>query len=104
MVQEKLAKAGDTPVNNWHNVNHDLVVGELQTNEEAGLTSAEAQARLSTYGRNVLERKSAETPLQLLWRQINSPLIWVLIASSVVAMPTRSTESRTASSFWRSSS
>jgi magnesium-transporting ATPase (P-type) len=86
MVQDKLANTGNSPDHSWHNVDHALVVNGLQTNEEAGLTTDEAQRRLAQYGRNVLERKSAETPFQLLWRQINSPLIWVLIASSAVAM------------------
>ncbi len=33
-----------------------------------------------------MAKKKGETALQLLWRQINSPLIWVLIASAGVAI------------------
>ena len=52
----------------------------------AGLSSAEAGRRLKQYGPNVLPRGEPEGPLDLLWRQINNPLIWVLIASCAVAM------------------
>lgn len=53
---------------------------------EGGLTPAEAAARLARHGPNVLPRAKSDGALVLLWRQINSPLIWVLIASGAVAM------------------
>lgn len=53
---------------------------------ERGLTAAEAARRLAEHGPNVLPRAKSDGALVLLWRQINSPLIWVLIASGVVAM------------------
>jgi Ca2+-transporting ATPase len=52
----------------------------------AGLSSAEATSRLEQYGPNVLPRARRDGPLDLLWRQINNPLIWVLIGSGAVAM------------------
>ena len=52
----------------------------------AGLSSAEAAARLAHRGANVLPRARGDTLLDLVWRQINSPLIWVLIASGAIAM------------------
>jgi len=52
----------------------------------AGLTSAEARRRLHEHGPNVLQRISADGPLRILWRQIDNPLIWVLLASAAVAI------------------
>ncbi|MBN1606504.1 MAG: HAD-IC family P-type ATPase [Polyangiaceae bacterium] len=51
-----------------------------------GLSGEEAARRLAEVGPNLLKRKSRESPFTLLFRQINDPLIWVLIASSVLAI------------------
>jgi len=62
------------------------VIGKLGTNLETGLSTDDANARLAQYGANVLPKAKGDTAWTLLWRQINSPLIWVLIASGFVAM------------------
>lgn len=51
-----------------------------------GLNADEVQERLLKYGTNELIHQNKDGVLKVLWRQINNPLIWVLIASSVVAM------------------
>lgn len=51
-----------------------------------GLTETEARDRLAQFGPNVLPRASKDGPLQVLFRQINSPLVWVLIAAGVLAI------------------
>ncbi|HWN67449.1 MAG TPA: HAD-IC family P-type ATPase, partial [Haliangium sp.] len=56
------------------------------SSSEAGLSSAEAKNRLAQYGPNALPRPKGDGALKLLLRQINNPLIWVLLASSVIAM------------------
>jgi magnesium-transporting ATPase (P-type) len=53
---------------------------------QSGLLSTEAAARLASYGPNVLPRAGREGPLKLIWRQIKSPLIYVLIASAAIAI------------------
>lgn len=70
----------------WHDKPAQSVLTELGTGPEAGLTTAEAEARLAKYGPNVLPKSGGDSPLVLLWRQINNPLIWVLIGSAVLAM------------------
>ena len=62
------------------------VIGKLRTRLETGLTTDDANARLARYGPNLLPKAKGDTAWTLLWRQINSPLIWVLIASGFVAM------------------
>ncbi|NMO20889.1 HAD-IC family P-type ATPase [Pyxidicoccus fallax] len=69
----------------WHALPPEAVLSRVGSREE-GLRAEEADERLSRYGPNVLKREKAEGPLKLLWRQINSPLIWVLIASAVLAI------------------
>ena len=51
-----------------------------------GLTSEEVAARLGRYGPNLIQRKAGDGPLVLLARQINGPLVWVLIAAAAVAI------------------
>ncbi|MBK9121348.1 MAG: HAD-IC family P-type ATPase [Phycisphaerales bacterium] len=75
-------RPGDVP---WHAWDGRDVLAALDANED-GLTVAEAGARLSRHGPNVLPRAKPDGPLTLLWRQINNPLIWVLIASGAVAV------------------
>ncbi|HSV72213.1 MAG TPA: HAD-IC family P-type ATPase [Chthonomonadales bacterium] len=53
---------------------------------ERGLSDEEATRRRAEFGLNVIERRSGDSPLRVLWRQIDNPLIWVLIASSAIAI------------------
>ena len=61
------------------------VVRALGTSAEGGLDRAEAERRLGEFGPNVLERASGEGVWRILWRQVNTPLIWVLLASAALA-------------------
>ncbi|WP_281256686.1 cation-transporting P-type ATPase [Melittangium boletus] len=47
-----------------------------------GLSESEARVRLERHGPNVLQRVSDEGPLKLLWRQVNNPFIWGLLAAA----------------------
>ncbi len=69
----------------WHAQTHDEVLQKLGSSAE-GLATNQVERLRAEHGPNVLPRKQADGPLQLLWRQINNPLIWVLIASSGVAI------------------
>jgi len=69
----------------WFALDADSVLRELDSSP-GGLSTAEAASRLARKGANVLPRASGDTVLDLLWRQINNPLIWVLIASGAIAM------------------
>lgn len=73
------------PAGAFHARSVDQVLDALESDRD-GLSSAEAAARLARHGLNVLPRAKRETPLGLLWRQINNPLIWVLVGAGVVAI------------------
>ena len=51
----------------------------------AGLSSAEAQRRLTVFGPNEIRREQTTTPLTLLARQFASPVIWLLLGASVLS-------------------
>ncbi len=73
------------PERSWHAVETDEIIA-LSGSVQDGLTSEEAARRQQQFGPNVLQRAAKEGPLILLWRQINNPLIWVLIGSSALAV------------------
>ena len=51
-----------------------------------GLPAAEAARRLLENGPNLLPKGDSESPFALLWRQVNNPLVWVLVGSSGLAL------------------
>lgn len=50
----------------------------------AGLSSAEAQRRLTEFGLNEIRRETTTTPMTLLAGQFASPVIWQMLAASVL--------------------
>ncbi len=57
---------------------------ELETSEQ-GLSSSEAKARLDKYGYNKIESKKRISPFVLFLQQFNNPVIWILIAASLIS-------------------
>ena len=68
----------------WHSIDYKEVMNSFESSID-GLKSEEVKKRLLKYGPNQLIRKNKDGVLKLLWRQINNPLIWVLIGSSTIA-------------------
>lgn len=50
-----------------------------------GLSSAEAQRRLTEFGSNEIHREQATNALRLLVRQFASPVIWLLFVATVLS-------------------
>lgn len=69
----------------WHALEPEAVLGELAS-AESGLSDAEARARLERYGPNVLPKNSGPGVLELLWRQLNNPLIYVLLGATALSL------------------
>ena len=68
----------------WHAAEYDQILVEMESSPH-GLISYEAKNRLKEFGANQIKRKRKDGPFKLVWRQINNPLIWVLIGSSTLA-------------------
>ncbi|HJE10942.1 MAG TPA: cation-transporting P-type ATPase [Corynebacterium glutamicum] len=66
-----------------HALSSDEVLENLGV-QDTGLTSAEATQRLEANGRNELPQTPPETVWQRLFRQVNDPMIYVLIAAAVL--------------------
>lgn len=69
----------------WHALSPADVLQRLGS-RESGLDAAEAEARLRRYGPNEVPGDRGDGVLRLLWRQINSPLIWVLLGAACLAV------------------
>jgi len=69
----------------WHALASEAVLERVQSTPE-GLSEEESQQRLARHGPNVLHRESQNGPLRVLFRQINNPLIWVLLGAGALAI------------------
>ncbi|WP_310600866.1 HAD-IC family P-type ATPase [Desulfobulbus sp.] len=83
--QNGLSSASNPASKAWHTMDAATVLQALASGE-AGLSVDQAGERLRLHGPNQIKRKPKDSVLQLLWRQINNPLIWVLLASAGLAM------------------
>ena len=70
---------------NWHAKSYTDVIQSVESSEK-GISSEEAKKRFQKYGPNQIKRRRKDGPLTVLWRQINNPLIWVLIGASGLAV------------------
>ncbi|MBS7656555.1 HAD-IC family P-type ATPase [Candidatus Bathyarchaeota archaeon] len=70
--------------NVWHAYKVEKVFEILETSER-GLTTSEAEERISKYGSNELEEEKKLSKLNMLVDQLKSPLVGVLIAAAFIS-------------------
>ena len=68
----------------YYNKSPEESLHELNTNIE-GLSDAEVDRRRTLYGLNELQQKKKISALKILLAQFNSPLVWILIAATVIS-------------------
>lgn len=64
----------------------DTVIREVKSSMHSGLDSGEASRRLNENGLNQMPRGKQESPLSIFLRQFKNPLIYVLLASTLLAL------------------
>jgi Ca2+-transporting ATPase len=69
----------------WHEQDIDAVATRLATDLESGLSTAEAGRRLRDVGPNELHERAGRTVGQILWEQVSSILIAILIIAAGLA-------------------
>src|SRR5690606_5286901 len=79
---ERPGHAGDVA---WHALPAAEVAARLGTGDR-GLTAAEVAARQRTYGPNRLEEEPPPSVVALLFRQVRSPLIYILLVALAVTL------------------
>ncbi len=70
----------------WHALSADEVLNQLETTTVKGLTSAEVEKRQQVHGLNQLREKPRATFLQLVFAQLKSFVIVLLIVASIISM------------------
>ena len=77
----------DEPANiPWHTKSADEVVREQGSDARAGLSAAEAAARLARYGPNIITAKKGRPWWVRLLLQFHAPLVYILIAAGAVTL------------------
>ncbi|NPV77091.1 MAG: HAD-IC family P-type ATPase [Anaerolineae bacterium] len=71
----------------WHAIPDDKVFNKLQTSL-SGLSQEQVEERQLEFGRNILPERKPPTLLDIILHQFKSPLIYILIAASVIALLT----------------
>ncbi len=65
----------------WHSLDVEEALKELSTNEK-GLSTAEAQNRLATYGPNELKKEKGKSPIKLFLGQFANVLMVILLVAT----------------------
>jgi cation-transporting P-type ATPase F len=70
----------------WHELPGTKALQALVTDQDHGLSAAEASARLSRYGPNELARRLGSGPLVRFLLQFHQPLVYILLAAGAVTL------------------
>jgi Ca2+-transporting ATPase len=73
------------PQENWHALSPETILKQLATPPDTGLDTEEAARRLQRYGPNQLVEAPKPTFLHLLWEQLNSFVVILLIVASLIS-------------------
>jgi Ca2+-transporting ATPase len=68
-----------------HSINQEELLKVLNTNEQTGLNSSEAEERLKQDGKNVLKEKKKKTLFQRFIAQFKDVMILILIAAAIIS-------------------
>lgn len=63
----------------------DKITDDLKVDPEKGLSDDEVSSKLKEHGHNQLEEAEKQSIWQLLWSQINNPVIYLLVAAVIVS-------------------
>ena len=82
----KIEEAGKEDISvSWHALTSLDVVEELETRPDKGLTGEEVKKRREKFGPNELAEAPPTTFWELLWAQINSFVIYMLLGAAVIS-------------------
>jgi Ca2+-transporting ATPase len=69
----------------WHTMSSTNVVERLETQIESGLSSKEVKSRQEKFGPNELTEAPPTTFWEMLWAQINSFVIYMLLGAAIIS-------------------
>lgn len=77
--------AGPPPGTSWRQLDAPAIATALGVSIEAGLTDADARARLARHGPNALPRERPPSKLDVLWRQFKNFIVLLLVAAAALS-------------------
>jgi Ca2+-transporting ATPase len=72
-------------MSNWYQLESDMVLEQLGTSMETGLTQAEAAQRLEQYGPNELVEKGKKSPWAIFFDQFKDLMVLILIVAAIAS-------------------
>ena len=78
-----------TTKKNWHVLDTDEVVKQLNTDTAKGLSNSEAAERLQKYGKNSLPERKKESLIFKFLKQFNDIFIYILLGAAVITFFTK---------------
>jgi len=69
----------------WHTMSSTDVLEKLETQTESGLSSEEVKSRQEKFGLNELQEAPPTTFWEMLWDQINSFVIYMLLGAAIIS-------------------
>jgi Ca2+-transporting ATPase len=85
MASRTPINAKEHRVSNWYQLDSMAAAQQLGVDASTGLDEAEATRRLAEFGPNELVERNAISPWKILWEQLTSTLVLVLIAAALVS-------------------
>jgi len=70
----------------WYTKDYEQVLLELESDPNAGLTSAEVSKRLERFGTNELVEKGRKKPWRILLEQFTDTMVIVLIVAALISL------------------
>ncbi|MHA2173404.1 MAG: calcium-translocating P-type ATPase, SERCA-type [Candidatus Hodarchaeales archaeon] len=71
---------------NWPSIDNSSLLNKLEVDEDVGLTSDEALARIEKYGFNELQKSKGKPPIVLFFEQFMDPLVIILLVALVISL------------------
>jgi cation-transporting P-type ATPase F len=71
---------------NWHQLDADAVVRQLETDLATGLAAEQTRQRIERFGRNELTVRRGRHPFVKFLLQFHQPLLYILLAATVVTL------------------
>lgn len=68
----------------WHSLEPDLVLKEINSDINSGLTTLEYEKRVQKYGKNILTQKKETSLIIEFLLQFHNPLVYILLIATIV--------------------
>ncbi len=73
-------------MNEFYQIEAERILQELETDKDQGLSGQVVQARLDKYGFNELVETGKKSPWRIIWEQLTSIMVVILIVAAVISL------------------